>query len=129
MDVFVYGTLTDESLTHEVLDEYSYRGGARLDGLRRVDGCYPTLAPGGSVDGRIAGTDDAASLDAYEGVDSGLYVRVTVPTAGGDSVETYAGDPDRLGLDSTVDWPESSPFESQVRSSLNRRDVVVCRRE
>jgi gamma-glutamylcyclotransferase (GGCT)/AIG2-like uncharacterized protein YtfP len=129
MDVFVYGTLTDESSADEVLDEYSYRGGARLDGLRRVDGRYPTLAPDGSVDGRIIKTDDVASLEAYEGVDSGLYVRVSVPTADGDSVETYVGNPDRLGLDPTVDWPGPGPFENRVRAYLNRDDVVVLRHE
>jgi gamma-glutamylcyclotransferase (GGCT)/AIG2-like uncharacterized protein YtfP len=129
MDVFVYGTLTDESHAEMVLDEYSYRGAARLDGLRRVDGRYPTLAPGGSVEGRILRTDEVASLDAYEGVGSGLYVRVSVPTADGDSVATYVGDPARLGLGSSVDWPGTGPLASRVRTYLTREDVVVHRHE
>ncbi|WP_323191016.1 gamma-glutamylcyclotransferase family protein [Halostella sp. PRR32] len=125
MDVFVYGTLTDEARADAVLDEYSYHGAARLDGLHQVDGEYPTLAPGGTADGRILQTDDVGSLDAYENVDGGLYVRVTVPTADGDSVATYVGTPARLGVDSSVEWPGFGPFESRVRTYLDSENIVV----
>jgi len=53
MDVFVYGTLADRDRAAAVLgpDGFVVLGTARLDGLHRVDGRYPTLVPGGSVDG------------------------------------------------------------------------------
>ena len=51
MNVFVYGTLTDHERADEVLSEYDFRGSALLEGLHRVDGTYPTLAPDGRVDG------------------------------------------------------------------------------
>jgi gamma-glutamylcyclotransferase (GGCT)/AIG2-like uncharacterized protein YtfP len=97
--VFVYGTLTDPERVVEVLDEpreWSFVGDATLRGLHRADGRYPTLAPGGRVDGRLLETDAIGALDAYEGVDRGLYVRVPVPCVdyapvGGDS--NGEGDP------------------------------------
>lgn len=129
MQVFVYGTLTDESRAAAVLDDCSFSGPARLDGLHRVDGRYPTLAPGGAVDGRVLETDDAEALDAYEGVEGGLYARVTVPTADGGTVEAYVGDPRRLGVDGDVEWPGDGPFEARVRAYVAGADVVVRRRE
>lgn len=51
MDIFVYGTLTDPEQAGRVLDSFEYAGDAVLSGLHRVEGTYPTLAPGGSVDG------------------------------------------------------------------------------
>ncbi|WP_436925286.1 gamma-glutamylcyclotransferase family protein [Halosimplex amylolyticum] len=132
MDVFVYGTLTDPARAKAVLDDFTYRAPAVLDGLHRVDGEYPTLAPGGSVGGRVLRTDDRAALDRYEGVESGLYVRVTVPLADGDGdetpsdsdrpVETYVGDPQRL--DAPVEWPGEGPFAERVRSYV-AGDVTV----
>lgn len=103
MDVFVYGTLTDPHVAAGVLGDYEYGPEATLYGLERVAGEYPTLAPGDAVEGTILHTDDVAALDAYEGVDDGLYVRVRVPAASG-SVAVYVGDPAALGTD--ADWPE-----------------------
>lgn len=96
MYVFVYGTLTDPVRARAVLgradsgtragttepSEWEFVGEATLEGLRRLDGEYPTLVPGGSVDGRLLAVDEAGleALDAYEGVDRGLYVRVTIPS-------------------------------------------------
>lgn len=116
MLVFVYGTLTDPDRVETVLggprsasegsretppagtDEttsaeataHEFVGRATIDGLHRVDGEYPTLAPGGSVEGRLLEvTDDGLSaIDAYEGVDRGLYVRVGVPVADGETTVT-----------------------------------------
>ncbi|SHG43225.1 gamma-glutamylcyclotransferase family protein [Halobaculum gomorrense] len=108
MDVFVYGTLTEPDRVREVLDSFAFVGAATLDGLRVVEGRYPTLAPpvdegvagddadtvdapgtGRTVDlaagvdaavgGRLLRTDEVAALDAYERVDDGLYTRVSVP--------------------------------------------------
>ena len=104
--VFVYGTLTDPDRVGAVLDDrgssddhsvrndldapndhdapndrgWSLGPNVTLVGFERVDGRYPTLAPGDSVDGRLLVVDDRqlAVLDAYEGVDRGLYVRVAV---------------------------------------------------
>jgi len=134
MDVFVYGTLTNPERARAVLDDVTYRGSAVLDGLHRVDGEYPTLAPGGSVEGRILQTEDVAALDRYEGVPRGLYVRISVPfaTAGseplstsadGETVETYVGDPDLL--DASAEWPGEGPFTERVRAVVRSRSVVV----
>ena len=79
MDVFVYGTLTDPKRVARVVSEFEFLGPAELDGMHRVDGRYPTLAPGGAVTGLLLRTPDVAALDAYEGVDAGLYVRASVP--------------------------------------------------
>lgn len=133
MDAFVYGTLTDPERARAVLPEFEFLGPATLSGLHRVDGEYPTLAPGGRVEGRVLRTDDAAALDRYEGVESGLYVRVSVPLEGGadDSggdrcVETYVGDPERL--DAPAEWPGEGAFAERVRSRVRETDVTVRQR-
>jgi len=123
MDVFVYGTLTDSGTAASVLSTVEYRGEARLSGLHRVDGEYPTLAPGGSVRGRILATDELDRLDSYEGVERGLYVRVTVPSSTSGTVETYVGNPDRLGV--TDEWSGEGTFAERVRASLDENEVVV----
>ncbi|USZ66721.1 gamma-glutamylcyclotransferase [Halorussus salilacus] len=64
MDAFVYGTLTDPERVARVVSAFEFRGDAVLDGLHRVEGEYPTLAPGGSVRGRILRTPDVEALDA-----------------------------------------------------------------
>jgi gamma-glutamylcyclotransferase (GGCT)/AIG2-like uncharacterized protein YtfP len=130
MHCFVYGTLTDESTASRLLDAYEFRGSATLVGLHRVDGQYPTLAPGGSVDGRSLTTTESESLDRYEGVDNGLYVRLSVPADGGlpaDRVDVYVGDPDRL--DAPVTWPGDGSFATRVRAFLREHDVRVVRDE
>ncbi|MBX0323920.1 gamma-glutamylcyclotransferase [Halomicroarcula sp. F13] len=127
MDVFVYGTLTDHATARSLLDTYEYRGAAELVGLRRTDGRYPTLAPGGTTEGRILRTPDVAALDEYEGVDRGLYVRLSVPLASGDgTVECYVGDPSALGA--PVEWPGEGAFEQRLRAYCDGNDVVVRRR-
>jgi len=125
--VFVYGTLTDETTVAEVLEDWSFAGEAVLDGLHRVDGEYPTLGPGGRVDGRLLRTPEVDRLDAYEGVGRGLYVRVEVPVAPGqsDAVAVYVGDPDRLGVD--VEWPGDAALADRVRDYVDAADVVVRR--
>lgn len=126
MDVFVYGTLTDPETAASVLETVEYLGPATLDGLHRVDGRYPTLAPGGSTDGRLLRTPDVRALDQYEGVDQGLYVRVSIPhtsATGPESVDCYVGDPDTL--DAPADWPGEGPFETRVRRFVRTNDVSV----
>jgi len=126
---FVYGTLTDPDRVEEVVDDYRFEGPATLVGLRRVEGTYPTLAPGedAAVEGRLLRTPEVAALDAYEGVDRGLYVRVGVPLVGdpgpSDEAAVYVGDPDRLDVAAT--WPGDGPFERRVRSTVRERDVEV----
>jgi len=156
MDVFVYGTLTDPDRVRSVLgDAFECGPPATLVGLRRVEGRYPTLAPpasrgtipdgttGGTttrgttdpddedpaVDGRVLRTSRIDALDDYEAVDGGLYVRVTVPVAGGSTeydggVEVYVGDPDRLGIEGVV-WPGSGSFENRVRRYVETGGVRV----
>jgi gamma-glutamylaminecyclotransferase len=133
MDVFVYGTLTDPETAASVLSTVEYRGEARLSGLHRVDGEYPTLAPGGTVQGRLLVTDELDRLDSYEGVERGLYVRVSVPrqdesadksaAATPERVVTYVGDPDRLGVPD--EWPGDGPFAERVRTYLDEHDVDI----
>lgn len=121
--VFVYGTLTDPGQVERVLDDYRFEGPATLDGLHRVGGRYPTLAPGGSVDGQLLGTPEVADLDAYEGVDRGLYVRVSVPLADGSGeAAVYVGDPDRL--DAPASWPGDGSFDERVREYVSGEVVV-----
>lgn len=126
MDVFVYGTLTDPATASEVLDEFEYRGPAELVGLYRVDAQYPTLGPGGTTDGRLLRTQEVDALDRYEGVDRGLYVRLSLPFEGSDAtdtVECYVGDPAALGA--PVEWPNDDPFAERVRRYCRENDVVV----
>lgn len=129
MLVFVYGTLTDPERAEAVLGrspgiggptpgdgiEYEYVGRATVEGLRKVEGEYPTLVPGGSVEGRLLRTTPRGieRLDAYEGVGRGLYVRVPIPREGGGRAWTYVGDPDRLGV--KADWPGEGPFRERAR--------------
>lgn len=150
MEVFVYGTLTDEAQVAALLGDFEFRGDAVLEGMHRIEGEYPTLAPGGSVDGRILATDDVATLDAYEGVDRGLYVRVSVPceddwewvgaggatsgessgavgTTAGPTVETYVGAPSALGVDEGALWPGEGPFEDRVQAVA--ANAVIRRRD
>ncbi|QLG29136.1 gamma-glutamylcyclotransferase [Halorarum halophilum] len=100
MDVFVYGTLTNPETVRTIVDSLVFVGPAVLEGLRVLDGEYPTLAPpdgdgdergnmaGPTVAGRLLRTDEVDALDAYEGVETGLYVRVTVPVVDEGSVGT-----------------------------------------
>jgi hypothetical protein len=112
--------------------KFEFRGTATLDGLHRVEGEYPTLAPGGEVSGRILRTPEIETLDAYEGVKSGLYVRVSVPLElpedkkeieSEDDVALYVGDPDALGAD--ADWPGDGTFPERVRRFVREQSVVV----
>jgi gamma-glutamylcyclotransferase (GGCT)/AIG2-like uncharacterized protein YtfP len=132
--VFVYGTLTDPDRVDAVLEDWSFAGDAVLAGLARAEGRYPTLVPPGDdasrprVEGRLLRTPDVDALDDYEGVDRGLYVRVTVPLSGWDGkpedeATVYVGDPDRLGVDAS--WPTSGPVDRRVRRFLAERDVVI----
>jgi gamma-glutamylcyclotransferase (GGCT)/AIG2-like uncharacterized protein YtfP len=128
MDVFVYGTLTDPEQAGAVLDSFEYVSRATLSGCHRVEGTYPTLAPGGEVDGRLLRTAEIRTLDEYEGVDRGLYVRVTVPLVADDApdrnVAVYVGNPD--ALDAPAEWPGDASFRERVRAGLADHDTHVC---
>jgi len=122
--VFVYGTLTDPDRVDAILDDWSFAGDAILDGLHRVEGRYPTLAPGGRTAGRLLRTPEVATLDGYEGVDRGLYVRVAIPVADrGEDAAVYVGDPARLGV--AAQWPGDGPFDRRVRRAVASGDAVV----
>lgn len=126
MHVFVYGTLTDREVAAGVLTEFEYDGAATLVGLHRVDGAYPTLAPGGATDGRLLVTDETAALDRYEGVDRGLYTRCSLPVEDGEgTVDCYVGDPE--ALEAPAEWPGRGPFPDRVRRYCNDNDVRVRR--
>ncbi len=132
MDVFVYGTLTSPERARDLLDSFAFVGPATLSGLHLVDGRYPTLAPGGRTAGRLLRTDEVDRIDRYEGVDDGLYVRVTVPLDVADDrharkhpdeAAVYVGNPDRLDADAT--WPGDGPFPERVDRHLAAADVEV----
>lgn len=124
MDAFVYGTLRDPARARAVLGRADFGPDARLAGLRRVEGEYPTLAPGGETRGRVLRLhgDDLEALDRYEGAERGLYVRVRIPADDG-ALWTYVGDPDALGVD--VEWPGDGPLEARVREYVSANDVRV----
>ena len=128
MLVFVYGTLTDPDRVAAVLDDWAFEGAAELSGLHRVEGEYPTLAPGGRVDGKLLRTDEVERLDAYEGVDRGLYVRVEVPlgrtsSRSDEAVVVYVGDPDALGAPAA--WPGDGPFDRRVAEYVETNGVEI----
>ncbi|SFR35361.1 gamma-glutamylcyclotransferase family protein [Halogeometricum limi] len=122
---FVYGTLTDPDRVDTLLDDWSFAGDARLDGLHRETGRYPTLAPGGSVSGRLLRTDDVATLDRYEGVASGLYVRAEVPVSDGSRAFVYVGDAAELGAD--AEWSGTGSLRTRVTEYLDENPVLVRR--
>jgi len=135
--VFVYGTLTDPARVSTVLDRYTLGPDAVCQGLQRVDGRYPTLAPGGSVSGRLLATPQLDRLDAYEGLDRGLYCRVSVPCStaepavevdpafGVETAELYVGDPALLGLSDVVEWPGSGSLTQRVQTYLASHTVQI----
>lgn len=147
--VFVYGTLTDPDRVEAVLGDerrpagdgtidasYEFVDSATLRGLHRVEGRYPTLAPGGEVEGQLLAVDRDGldALDAYEGVHRDLYVRVGVPlernetspdaTERADRAWTYVGDPERLGVAGRP-WPGEEPFDGRVRRYVDRHEVTI----
>jgi gamma-glutamylcyclotransferase (GGCT)/AIG2-like uncharacterized protein YtfP len=125
---FVYGTLTDPERVASLLEcDATFVGTARVDGLHVAHGAYPTLLPGGRVEGRLLSVDGSglATLDRYEGVDDGPYVRVTLPRSDGGTVETYVGDPASLGVDGN--WPGDGPLADRVRALVADAGVVVER--
>lgn len=130
MNVFVYGTLTEPDRVGEVVSSYVFVGPAVLRGMHAVEGRYPTLAPGGEVAGRLLRTAEIDALDAYEGVDRGLYVRVTVPSdedsdGEGDETAVYVGDPDLLEVRETVEWPGDGPLRDRVVEFVRRNEVCI----
>ena len=135
--VFVYGTLTDPERLSAVLEHYQLGPPAVCEGLQRVDGTYPTLAPGRAVDGRLLATPQLAELDAYEGLDQGLYCRLSVPLSTGEtqnavdsvfrtaSAELYVGNPSLLDVSESIEWPDSGPFDQRVRSYIEAQSVHI----
>ena len=121
--VFVYGTLTDADRADAVLEAWRFDAEAVLEGLRLVDGPYPTLAPGGETPGRLLVTPEIDALDAYERVTNGLYERVALPPSDGGEAWCYVGDPDRL--DAPVDWPGEGAFARRVRRYCRDAGVRV----
>lgn len=137
MEVFVYGTLTEPNRVARVVDSFVFVGPAVLEGCRPVVGQYPTLVPGGETAGRLLRTPDIDALDAYEGVETGPYVRVSVPRTDGGTADVYVGDPDALaagepsddefgvGGDAPTEWPGDGPFRARVRRYVDAEGVVV----
>jgi gamma-glutamylcyclotransferase (GGCT)/AIG2-like uncharacterized protein YtfP len=102
LDLFVYGTLTDDHLVREITGRRFARESAVLEGFerRKPKGGYPFIVPcaGGRVEGSLLLDVDEQSLvrfDAYE--DEGrLYRRTEVVVQVGDQerrCSTYVGIP------------------------------------
>ncbi|NGM68191.1 gamma-glutamylcyclotransferase [Natronolimnobius sp. AArcel1] len=136
MRVFVYGTLTDPARVHDVLaldatnrsSDDVFDGPAVLEGLHRIDGKYPTLVPGGHVEGRLLAVhdQDLERLDQYEGVESSLYTRVSIPATGLEGpVDVYVGDPDRLGVTADYEWPAGDSFADRVQTACEHEEIYV----
>ena len=135
--LFVYGTLTDRAQVVQLLGTGSDTndgptwtdcGAATLTGLHRVDGRYPTLAPGGTVTGRLLAVDAAGleRLDTYEGIEHGLYTREPLPLEGyEETVDVYLGDPDRLGIEASHGWPTGDTFDERVTALLGEHTVEL----
>jgi len=141
--VFVYGTLTDRTRVSELLSEYTFGPAAVCDGVQRVDGRYPTLIPGGQTTGRLLATTELDRLDGYEGVDRGLYCRVSIPVRSAeasevsdrsrsdrsafdvDTAEVYIGDPSALGVDRQVGWPDAENFSHAVTKYVEANSVRI----
>lgn len=130
MHVFVYGTLTEPDRVASLVDSFAFVGPAVLEGLHAVEGRYPTLVPGGRVGGRLLRTEEIGRLDKYEGVDRGLYVRVTVPVdpevgrtgrAPTERAAVYVGDPDQLDADAA--WPGTGSLRERIEEYIETEDV------
>ena len=85
--LFAYGTLRDKGSSASLLRECVQVGPGQIGGvLYDIDGEYPALVMYGTspVHGEVwrCPTDLLASLDAYEGVDDGLFRRVGVEVDG-----------------------------------------------
>ncbi|AEN06806.1 AIG2 family protein [halophilic archaeon DL31] len=133
MDVFVYGTLTDPETVGGLVDSYAFVGAAVLEGLHPVTGEYPSLAPGDETGGRLLRTAELDELDAYEGVEDGLYVRMTVPKFDphGEQqaeVAVYVGNHEQLGVVEDVSWPGEGSLEERVERYVREEGVVVRER-
>ncbi len=98
MDVFVYGTLTEPERVGELLESFAFVGPARLEGLRVVEGRYPTLA-----------------LPVADGGDAG--VRSDERRPGGDADATSGRR--SAEVDATVGGDSSGPTRSR-RSTRTR---------
>ncbi len=123
MLVFVYGTLTNPDQVASVVETFEFADDAVLSGLHRVDGRYPTLAPGGQTEGRLLDVPDVEPLDSYEGVERGLYARVAVP-AESETVQLYVGNPNLLGVED-VSWPGDGTFEQRVERFVSEQNVTI----
>ena len=95
--LFAYGTLRDKGSSASLLRDCEAMGPAEIGGvLYDIDGEYPALVMYGAsaVRGEIwrCPVDILALLDAYEGVDDGLFRRVGVEV-GGTACWTYVAGP------------------------------------
>jgi AIG2-like family. len=135
--VFVYGTLTDDSQVAELLDSYRFVGNADCLGLSRIDGRYPTLVPGERVSGRLLETSERERLDRYEGVESGLYHRFSLPVkpesgvpVEHDEASVYIGAPAGLGIDPSPEqhWPRTGAFPERVDAYLSAHAVRIVKK-
>lgn len=81
--LFVYGTLRSQGVANPLLADCTRMGEATVGGvLYDIDGEFPALVPYGTA--RIAGevwrcpAETLPDLDAYEGVQQGLFRRIGV---------------------------------------------------
>lgn len=87
--VFTYGTLQKYGVRQMVPGRHYTKAEAVLRGFSRETDIRLSMNPEGVVEGQILMTDSLRSIDNYEGVDSGVYHRVLVPTETGDEIWLY----------------------------------------
>ena len=87
--VFTYGTLRRYGVRQMIPGNHEVVADATLRGFSRETDIRLSMNPDGVVEGQILMTDSLRSIDDYEGVDSGVYHRVLVPTETGDEIWLY----------------------------------------
>lgn len=87
--VFTYGTLRKYSVRQMVPGNHEVVADATLRGFNRESDIRLSFDTESVVEGQILSTDRLTKIDNYEGVDSRVYRRVSVPTEAGGEVWMY----------------------------------------
>jgi gamma-glutamylaminecyclotransferase len=111
--LFVYGTLRRGGPSHTLLGAASFVAEATVRGCLYHFGAYPALRPLGEteVHGELwrCDAETLRRLDSYEGVEEGLFRRVSLRSSGGECWAYVAGPRLRLEEATPLDsgrWPD-----------------------
>ena len=100
--VFTYGTLRKYSVRQMIPGNHEMLADVTLRGFNRETEIRLSPDPTGTVEGKILFTDSLGAIDNYEGADSGVYHRVSVPTKDGDEVWLYQYGDDREATENHI---------------------------